>query len=93
MDEFLIKRPHITEKAAMLSESGQYVFIVQPHASSAEIKKALKKIYDVDAVKINIINVAAKQGRYGRIRTEKKPGFKKAMVTLKKGQSLDIIPH
>jgi large subunit ribosomal protein L23 len=92
MDPFLITRPHITEKAALLSESGKYVFVVQKHASSAEVKKALKQIYNVDAVKVNIVNIPAKRGRYGRIRTETKAGYKKAIVTLKKGQSMDIIP-
>jgi large subunit ribosomal protein L23 len=92
-NHFLIKRPIITEKAAQAGILGKYTFMVDKDASSAEIKKILKRIYNVDAQRVNIINVKPRMGRYGRVPTVKKPGYKKAIVSLKSGQTLDILPH
>jgi len=92
LNQFLIKKPIITEKAAMLARYNKYVFEVRTGASSAEIKKLLKHIYNVDALRVNIVNVPEKIGRYGRAKKVKRPSFKKAIVTLKTGQTLDIIP-
>ena len=92
MNHFIIKRPIVTEKSHDLNSLGQYVFEVAKNASSAEIKKAVNNIYHVDALSVRIINIPAKQGRYGRIKTQKKPAFKKAVVTLKQGQSIEIMP-
>lgn len=87
-----IKHPIITEKATLLSQKGQYVFLVDKNAVKPEIKKEIKKRYNVDAVKIRIINIKSKQRRLGYSRGSK-PGYKKAIVTLQKGQQLDILPH
>lgn len=93
LNSFLIKKPWVTEKAAMLSGLNQYVFLVTKDASSAEIKKMVKSLYKVDPLKVNIINMKPRYGRYGRIKTERRPAYKKAIVTIKKGQTIDIIPH
>jgi large subunit ribosomal protein L23 len=91
-DKFLIKSPIITEKATVLSGLGKYVFLVDQKATAPEIRKALKIIYNVDAVKVNIINVKPKPKNWGRI-PRMKSGYKKAVITLKKGQKLDILPQ
>ena len=92
LNEFLIKKPLITEKAATLGNLDKYVFVVEKNTSSAEIKKALKKIYGVDVIKVNIINLKPKSGAHRGKSTIKRGAIKKAIVTLKSGQSLDIIP-
>jgi len=89
---FIIKKPWVTEKSVGLSKMGKYVFIVEPHISKSEIKKALKKSYGVDAVSVNVVNIPGKKKRMGRSIT-KTSGMRKAIVTLKSGQSLDIIPQ
>ena len=92
MDKFLIKNPIITEKATQISSLGKYVFLVSKKATKQEIRKALKAIYKVDAQDVNVLNVKGKVRRLGRS-VGVKPGYKKAVVTLKKGQKLDILPH
>lgn len=91
-DIFLIKHPIITEKAAALSEFRKYIFLVARQARAPEIKKAVKALYHVDAVKVNVVNVKPKERRLGRS-VGVKPGYKKAIVTLKEGQKLDVLPH
>ena len=86
---FIIRKPHITEKATDLNVIGKYVFMVEPSATKNEIKKALKKIYSVDVVKIQTITRPAKEKKF-RSRAGIKTGYKKAVVTLKEGQKLEI---
>jgi len=92
MKKFIIKHPLITEKATALSEQGQYVFLVDKHATSPEIKKAVNSIYNVAVTRVNIINVKPKTRRLGRT-IGFHSGYKKAIVTLKEGQKLDILPQ
>ncbi len=86
---FIIKKPHITEKATDLSKLNKYVFMVEPSANKNEIKKALKKIYAVDIVKIQTVTRQPKMKKF-RSRSGAKPGYKKAIVELKKGQKIEI---
>jgi len=87
-DIFLIKKPLITEKSTDLSKTGKYVFIVKPNATKPEVKKAIKEIYKVDPVLVNIVNKPSKQKKMGRLRG-RQSGYKKAIVTLKKGQKIE----
>ena len=84
-----IRSPIITEKATILSEQNKTVFKVHDKANKQTIKKNIEKLFKVNVVKINIINqktkVKMKQGRKSY-----KRGYKKAIVTLKKGQSIDL---
>ena len=84
-----IRYPIITEKATILSEQNKTVFRVHDKANKKNIKKNIEKLFKVNVVKINIINQKAKikmkQGKKSY-----KPGYKKAIVTLKKGQSIDL---
>jgi len=88
-DLSVIKQPWITEKATALSSRGQYVFMVQPAATKNEIKKAIKEFYKVDAVRVNIVNLPRKTKRFRGVAYEKS-GPKKAVVTLKPGQTIDL---
>lgn len=89
MDPFIIKKPWITEKATELSKIGQYVFLVKKNATKPEVKKAIKEIYKVDSIAVNIVNRPAKAKRVGQ-HYGTQPGYKKAIVTIQKGQKIDI---
>ena len=84
-----IRNPIITEKATILSEQNKTVFRVHDKADKKSIKKNIEKLFKVNVIKINIVNQKAKL----KLRQGKrvyKPGYKKAIVTLKKGQSIDL---
>ena len=84
-----IVSPTITEKATALSEFNKMVFRVHKGASKKSIKKSIEKIFKVNVIKINIINLRGKT-KFVRGKKATKPGYKKAIVTLKKGQSIDL---
>ena len=81
--------PMVTEKSTNLSEQNKVVFKVPAGADKVNLKKNIEKIFKVNVTKINIIN---KQNRtkITRGKKEKVSGFKKAIITLKKGQSIDL---
>tara|TARA_Y100000591_G_C21677086_1_gene616033 strand:- start:457 stop:750 length:294 start_codon:yes stop_codon:yes gene_type:complete len=84
-----IRSPIITEKATVLSEQNKTVFKVHNKATKKNIKKNIEKLFKVNVLKVNIINQKPKQ----KIRQGKrtmKSGYKKAIITLKKGQSIDL---
>ena len=81
--------PVITEKATSLSEKDKVVFKVNINASKISIKKNIEKIFKVNVIKVNTINL---KGKSKIVRNKKafKPGYKKAIITLKKGQTIDL---
>ena len=81
--------PNVTEKSTALSEYNKIVFKVQKNATKNVIKKSIEKIFKVNVVKINTINL---KGTTKMVQNKKtfKPGYKKAIITLKKGQSIDL---
>ena len=81
--------PTITEKATSLSEFNKVVFRVHEGASKITIKKNIEKTFKVNVVKINTINLKGKS-KIVRNKKSYKSGYKKAIVTLKKGQSIDL---
>ena len=81
--------PNITEKSTSLSEFNKVVFKVDRDANKKSIKKSIEKIFKVNVIKINTINSKGKS-KIVRNRKTFKPGYKKAIVTLKKGQSIDL---
>ena len=81
--------PNITEKATSLSELNKIVFKVHNGASKYSIKKSIEKLFKVKVVKINTINLKGKS-KIVRGKKSKRPGHKKAIVTLKKGQNIDL---
>ena len=84
-----ILSPLVTEKSTNLSEQNKIVFKVPSKANKKNIKNNIEKIFKVNVTKVNIIN---KQNRIKltRGRKVKVSGFKKAIITLKKGQSIDL---
>ncbi len=92
----IIKNPHITEKASFLSEKNKYIFKIFPKANKTEIKKAIESLYDVKVEQVHIIHSAAKKRRLGKsqgFRHGLKKGFKKAIVTLKQGDKIELAPR
>ena len=86
----IIKGPHVTEKMTDLTEKNQYVFKVWPRANKIDIKKAINEIFGVDVLDVKIIRVKGKKIRLGKIEG-KKPGYKKAVVKIKKGQKIELL--
>ena len=84
-----ITSPHITEKSTNLSEQNKIIFKVPHKANKKNLKKNIEKIFKVNVTKINIIN-KQKRTKFTRGRKVKISGFKKAIITLKKGQSIDL---
>ena len=84
-----IRQPIITEKATILSEQNKTVFKVHNSANKKTIKKNIEKLFKVNVTKVNIINTKTKKKvKQGKLST--KSGYKKAIITLKKGQSIDL---
>lgn len=88
----VLKSPHITEKASDLAEKNQYVFKVYPATNKIEIKKAVEQLYDVDVLKVRVIKVPRKQRRVGRTLGWRK-GYKKAIVKIREGQKIEVVPR
>lgn len=85
----IIKKPVVTEKSVSLSEVGKYMIEVDQNANKREISEAVKEIYGVDTVKVNITKRKAKTSRYGK-QTRTKPAKKIAILTLKKDQKIEL---
>ena len=88
----ILKTPQVTEKATDLTKKNQYVFKVWPGANKVEIKKAIEDLYGVDVISVKIIKVPRKRRRLGRIRGWRK-GYKKAIVKIKEGQKIEVLPR
>ena len=84
-----IRSPVVTEKSTSLSEFNKIVFKVHERSSKSSIKKSIEKIFKVNVVKINAIKL---KGKTKMVRNKKTfvSGYKKAIITLKKGQSIDL---
>jgi large subunit ribosomal protein L23 len=88
----ILKGPHVTEKAGDLTEKNKYVFKVFKKASKTEIKKAIQAVYGVDVVSVRIINVFKKKRRVGKVKGFRS-GYKKAIVKIKSGQKIEVLPR
>ncbi len=87
----ILKRPITTEKSGILSDHyGQYAFEVDRRANKIQVKEAVEKIFDVDVISVNTINMPAKRGRFGRRQIVRKPAWKKAVVKLAPGQRIEF---
>ena len=84
-----ILSPVVTEKSTNLSELNKIVFKVPDGANKKNLKKNIEKLFKVNVVKVNIVNQKSKMKlRQGK--KSYKSGYKKAIITLKKGQSIDL---
>lgn len=85
----IILSPVVTEKSTRLAEVGQYVFRVATDANKFEIGAAIEKLFEVQVLSVNTVNVLGKTKRF-RGRIGFRSDFKKAIVTLKGGQTIDL---
>jgi large subunit ribosomal protein L23 len=81
--------PNVTEKSTYLSDFNKVVFKVHKGANKKAIKKSIEKIFKVNVIKINTINIKGKT-KLVRNKRSFKSSYKKAIITLKKGQSIDL---
>lgn len=88
-DYDVILAPHITEKSTLVAEENKIIFKVPLEATKDEIKRAVEGLFKVDVTKVNTIRVKGKTKRF-RGHIGRRSDFKKAIVTLKDGQSVDI---
>ena len=89
----VLRRPLVTEKSSYQSgKLNQYSFVVANTATRTQVKDAIETLYDVNVVRVNIINAPAKRGRRLRSRRllVRKVGYKKAVITLAEGQTLQV---
>ena len=84
-----ILSPVVTEKSTNLSELNKIVFKVPDGANKKNLKKNIEKIFKVNVTKVNIINKQSRN-KISRGRKIKVKGYKKAIITLKKGQTIDL---
>ena len=84
-----ILSPIVTEKSTNISEQNKIVFKVPTKANKKNLKKSIEKIFKVNVTKVNIINKKnrVKTSRRKKIKVK---GYKKAIITLKKGQNIDL---
>ena len=85
----ILLHPVLSEKSAIHESKNSYTFAVAAHATKLTVKRAVKDVYGVTPVKVNIINMAGKIVRSGRVQGRRN-GVKKALVTLKKGETISI---
>lgn len=83
-------KPHVSEKAAVLAERGIYVFDVSLHANKVEIRKAVESLYHVNVIAVRTQRGIGKIVRRGRSWGQQS-SWKKALVQLKKGQSIHLV--
>jgi len=88
--KIILKKPLITEKTSKLQEkNNQYTFLVDVNSNKIEIKREIEDKFGVSVKEVNTVNYEGRKARVGRF-LGKKSDFKKAIVTLAKGDKLDI---
>lgn len=84
----VLKKPVISEKGFALQEADKYVFHVSPKANKETVKSEVERLFKVDVLSVNILNIPGKLKRVGRI-YGRRNDIKKAIVTVKKGQKIE----
>ena len=86
----IILMPHVSEKSVMIADNvKQQTFKVASSATKKDVKEAIEKLFEVEVIKVNILTVTGKQKVLGRAKGKRK-NYKKAYVTLKDGQDIDL---
>ena len=85
----ILVEPYITEKTSMMGQQNKYVFKVPKNTNKIDVKRAVENIFGVSVTNVAMANTASRKVRLGR-HEGRKPGFKKAMITLKEGDKIDI---
>jgi len=87
----IIRTPLLTEETTILTETrNQYVFRVDPRANKNQIRDAVEKVFNVRVIAVNTMNYRGKRRRRGRI-VGRRPDWKKAVVTVREGDTIDLI--
>lgn len=86
----VLVEPWVTEAATAAMELNKYVFRVEKKATKFQIKKAIESLYNVKVTAVNTVNIPKKKINYGRT-SGWKSGFRKAVVTLKEGDKIELI--
>lgn len=87
----IIDTVRLTEKATLLAEKeNKYVFRVRPHATKTQIKQAIEKLFKKSVVAVNTANYAGKKRRERTASFGRKADWKKAIVTLKEGDKIEL---
>ena len=85
----ILLQPIVSEKCAIAESRGTYTFCVARDTNKTEVKKAIKQVYGVMPKKIRIINIEGRKARYGQ-HSGRRSDWKKAIVSLPAGQSIDV---
>ncbi|MDR3559284.1 MAG: 50S ribosomal protein L23 [Candidatus Pacebacteria bacterium] len=85
----ILVEPWITEAATMAAQMNKYIFKVAKVASKSEVKRSIEELYKVTVLSVRTVTLPAKKRIRGRV-IGRKPGFKKAIVTVKEGESIDV---
>ena len=83
----ILVRPVVSEKSQLATAAGKYIFAVSKKANKISVRNAIEKVYDVKVVRVNMLNVRGKARTYGKTKGRTSE-WKKAIVTLKKGQMI-----
>lgn len=86
----VIVRPVVTEESQIMAERGQYVFEVSLDANKRQIKEAMEAIFDKKVAKVNTMIMPAKRGMRGRNEYWRSKQWKKAIITLAEGETIDL---
>ena len=86
----VLRRPLLTEKTQSLGVLNQYAFEVAPVATKVEIREAVESIFNVKVLKVRTAVMPSKDRRWGRKTVRRSGKLKKALVTLRPGDSLDV---
>lgn len=87
----ILLSPHVSEKSTLAADKHrQFVFRVRSDASKPEIRKAVEQMFKVEVKAVQALNVKGKRKTFGRVRG-RRPGWKKAYVTLKPGHDIDFL--
>ena len=87
----ILQGPHLSEKSHLAAERGQIVFKVRPDANKAEIKQAVESLFGKKVVSVNTCNYHGKKKRERRQDFGRTARWKKAIVKLKEGESIDLV--
>ncbi len=86
----VIKRPLNTEKSTIATESRQYAFEVDTRTNKIQVREAVEHIFKVNVLKVRMMNMAPKYGRWGRKRVRRSSAWKKAIITIPPDQKIEI---
>ncbi len=85
----ILLKPVITEKTTMMMSDGKYTFKVPLHANKIEIRKAVEQVFDVKVKSVTTLRMMGKFKRMGKY-VGKRPDYKKAIVTLREGETIEF---